>query len=164
MKCAHCYGSSDVAARRLAIELNYGLLVTVHLVCAIVFGGAVAFEVLILPALQKQIPSATLKSIERILEARAVKILPFVLIALYLSGMLMLLRHFPDIGTILSVSMGRWLAVKIGLATIVLMAVATALTWLRLNRMTPRRMRAVHLLVFACVLGIAVIAKAMFYA
>lgn len=143
--------------------IPYVALAIVHLVCAVIFGGAVAFEVLILPALRKRFDQATLHSIEDALENRAVRILPLVLIALYATGVLMLLRHFPDPSEIFTVSMGRWLSVKLALAAAVILAVATALTLFRFGRLTPHRVKVLHWLVFACAMTILVLAKAMFY-
>ena len=145
------------------METPYLLLVIVHLVCAVIFGGAVAFEVLILPELRKRVDQVTLHRVEDALESRAVRILPFVLIVLYATGVLMLLRHFPNPSEIFNVSMGRWLSVKLALAAAVILAVATALTLFRFGRLTPERTRVLHWFVFVCVMAILVLAKAMFY-
>lgn len=143
--------------------MPYGVLVTVHLLCAIVFGGAVAFEVLILPALQQRFSRDTAQLIDGTLEARAMKILPWVVVLLYVSGVWMLLTRFPSVDAMLSTHMGRWLAVKVSLALVVLATVATALTWVGLGRMTPRRVKIAHRIVLTCIVAIVIIAKAMLY-
>jgi hypothetical protein len=141
----------------------YGLLLTLHLLCAITFGGAVIFEVLILESLHARFPLDTMRAIEAGIVARASRIMPWVVAILFVTGLLMLHVHFPGHEGMTASRFGRLLLVKTGLAMAVLGLFITALTLLRRGRMRPALFRGLHLSVFALVLGIVVLAKAMFY-
>lgn len=53
--------------------------------------------------------------------------------------------------------------VKIALAGIVLICFISAMTLHVLGKMNPAIFKAIHLIVFTCIVGIVVLAKAMFY-
>ena len=78
--------------------------------------------------------------------------------------MLMLLVHFPNPLAMPESSFGRLLMVKVALAAVVLACFITAMTMHFLNEMNPAIFKAIHLIVFICIIGIVVLAKAMFYA
>jgi hypothetical protein len=87
-----------------------------------------------------------------------------VIILLYATGILMLRAHFPDLSTMPESSFGCLLLVKVALAGIVLVCFISAMTLHFLGRMNPAIFKAIHLVVFTCIIGIVVLAKAMFYA
>ncbi len=95
---------------------------------------------------------------------RARKFMPIIIVLLYASGILMLRAHFSDLSTMSASGLGRLLMVKIALAGIVLVCFISAMTLHFLNRMNPTIFKAIHLIVFICIIGIVVLAKTMFYA
>ena len=141
----------------------YPLFVTVHLLCAVTFGGAVIFEVLILESLHRRFSFETMHAIEAGIVERARKIMPWVVGLLFLSGLAMLHVRFPVLAEMTGSTFGWLLLVKIALAGVVLACFITALTIFTFGRMTPRLFKGIHLAVFSCVLAIVVLAKAMFY-
>src|SRR3546814_11911244 len=73
--------------RRLAgMATWYPLILLLHLSCAIVFIGAVAFEVLVLESLHRQFEPGVMARTEAAVMARARRFLPFVVALLFLSG------------------------------------------------------------------------------
>lgn len=140
----------------------YLVIQTIHLLSAVTFGGVVIFEVLILESLHKRLSSKVMMEIEAGIIERARTFMPVVIVLLYATGILMLRAHFPDLSTMPESSFGRLLLVKIVLAAIVLVCFITAMTLHFLNKMKPAIFKAIHLIVFACIIGIVVLAKAMF--
>ena len=65
----------------------YPVFVTVHLLCAVTFGGAVIFEVLILESLHRRFSWETMHAIEAGIVERARRIMPWVVGLLFLSGL-----------------------------------------------------------------------------
>jgi hypothetical protein len=141
----------------------YGLWLTLHLLCAMTFGGAVIFEVLILESLHRRFPIETMQAIEAGIVARARHIMPWVVATLFVTGILMLRAHFPSHAAMAASRFGQLLQVKVGLATAVLALFVTALTLARKGRMHPVLFKGLHLTVFVLVIAIAVLAKGMFY-
>src|SRR3546814_1839179 len=73
--------------RRLAgMATWYPLILLLHLSCAIVFIGAVAFEVLVLESLHRHFEHDIMARIEAAVMARARRFMPFVVALLFLSG------------------------------------------------------------------------------
>ena len=141
----------------------YPLFVTVHLLCAVTFGGAVIFEVLILESLHRRFSFETMHAIEAGIVERARKIMPWVVGLLFLSGLAMLHVRFPVLAEMAESTFGWLLLAKVALAGVVLACFITALTIFTFGRMTPWLFKGIHLAVFCCVLTIIVLAKAMFY-
>jgi len=142
---------------------HYGLLVTTHLLCALTFGGAVIFEVLILESLHGVLGAETMMTLEAGIIRRARKFMPIVVGLLFASGLAMWHVHFPDPHLMTGSRFGTLLLVKMGLAGVVLVLFVTALSLFALGRMRPSIFKAIHLAVFTCVLGIVLLAKGMFY-
>ena len=143
---------------------HYFIIQTIHLLSAMTFGGVVIFEVLILESLQKRLSKDVMMEIESGIIRRARKFMPVVVVLLYATGILMLRAHFPDLSTMPESSFGRLLMVKVALAGIVLVCFISAMTLHFLGKMNPVVFKAIHLIVFTCIVGIVVLAKAMFYA
>ena len=143
---------------------HYLIIQTIHLLSAMTFGGVVIFEVLILESLHRHLSKEVMMAIESAIIRRARTFMPVVMILLYTTGILMLRAHFPDFSTMPESSFGRLLMVKIVLAAIVLVCFVGAMTLHVLDRMNPPIFKAIHVIVFTCVIGIVVLAKAMFYA
>lgn len=141
---------------------HYLVIQTIHLLSAMTFGGVVIFEVLVLESLQKRLSKDVMMEIESGIIRRARQFMPVVVILLYATGILMLRAHFPDLSAMPESSFGRLLMVKIVLAGIVLVCFVSAMMLHLLGRMNPAIFKAIHLIVFTCIIGIVVLAKAMF--
>ncbi|MDQ6648065.1 MAG: hypothetical protein M3Y93_12700, partial [Pseudomonadota bacterium] len=93
----------------------YPWIVLLHLVCAIVFVGAVAFEVIVLESLHKQFDITTVQRIEKAVMARVRTFMPVVIILLFVSGGLLFdirCDGFSCVGS----RFGDWLLLKVLLA------------------------------------------------
>ena len=143
---------------------HYLIIQTVHLLSAITFGGVGIFEVLILESLHGRLSKEVMMEIESGIIRRARLFMPAVIVLLYATGILMLQAHFPDLSTMPESGFGRLLMVKVALAGIVLVCFISAMTMHFLGRMNPVVFKAIHLIVFTCIIGIVVLAKVMFYA
>mgnify|MGYP001056997358 CR=1 FL=1 len=135
-----------------------------HLLSAMTFGGVVIFEVLILESLHGRLSNEIMMEIESGIIRRARQFMPVVIVVLYTTGILLLRAYFPDLSMMSETSFGRLLMVKIALAAVVLVCFVSAMTLHFLGKMNPSTFKAIHLIVFSCVVGIVVLAKAMFYA
>ena len=124
----------------------------------------VIFEVLILESLHGRLSKKTMMEIESGIIRRARKFMPIVIIALYATGILLLRVHFPDLSMMAESDFGRLLMVKVALAAVVLVCFISAMTLHVLDKMNPRIFKVIHLIVFTCVVGIVMLAKAMFAA
>lgn len=144
--------------------MSYPILLTLHLLAALLFIGTVLYEVLILEALRRQVPTAAMRLLEQGVGRRARRLMPWVLLVLFGAGLGMLgLRYLPVLATPLASGFATLLSLKLILAASVLGHFLLAMGWFHSGRMTARRMAYIHLSVFVQVLLIAVLAKAMFY-
>lgn len=141
----------------------YATLLVLHLFAAITFAGAVFFEVLILGGLHGHVPEPTLHAIEAGIGRRARRIMPWVLLLLYGSGIGMawhyraLLAHPFDSG------FAFMLTVKIVLALSVFGHFLTAMHVRARGARASAIFRRIHLSVFCHLIGIIVLAKLMFH-
>jgi len=139
----------------------YPWIVLLHLSCAIVFVGAVAFEVLVLEGLHAQFDAATMARIEQAVMGRARRFMPFVVALLFLSGFALFdirCGGLQCIGTPFS----YWLLLKVALAFGVLGVFVSAIVAGARGRMNPCRFRTTHRVILAMMVGIVFIAKMMF--
>ena len=143
--------------------MNYGLLVTLHLLCGAIFIGVVAFEVLILEGIRPHLPAKTMSLVEQGIHLRGRKIMPWVVITLFVSGISMAYIHFSNIGWPFESSFGTLLAVKILLAASVLVHFILAMKHSICGDMTSKRFKYTHLSVFAHMIIIVLLAKAMHF-
>ena len=140
----------------------YPWIVLLHLSCAIVFVGAVAFEVLVLEGLHKRFDAATMATIEQAVMARVRRFMPVVVLLLFVSGgMLFDLRcdGLACVGT----RFGTFLLLKVTLAFAVLGVFVSAVRAGARGRMSVCRFRHTHRVVLALMVGIVFLAKTMFY-
>lgn len=143
--------------------MGYGLLLMVHLLAAIAFVGTVFFEVLMLSAVRRHLPSELMRTVEGALGSRAVCVMPWVLLALYAAGIGLAWHYRGVLSAPLASGLGTLLFLKILLALSVLGHFFTAMFWRRRGLLNGSRSRRLHLSVFAHVLVIVLLAKAMFY-
>ncbi|MBN8727767.1 MAG: hypothetical protein J0H15_08710 [Xanthomonadales bacterium] len=139
----------------------YGWIQLVHLACAILFVGAVAFEVLVLESVARQLGRARMAELERLVVHRARRIMPAVVLLLFLSGFAMYSVRCPGLAC-LDTRFGVLLNLKVLLAFGVL-GVFLATMWAALRgRLDPCRFRHTHRIVLALMAGIVFLARAMF--
>ncbi|PKG39239.1 CopD family copper resistance protein [Psychromonas sp. Urea-02u-13] len=143
--------------------MSYSLLVTVHLLCATLFIGIVAFEVLILEGIRPHLPAKTMSLVEQGIHLRGRKIMPWVVVTLFISGITMATIHYSNIGWPLNSSFGTLLMVKIILAISVLVHFILAMKHSICGDMTSKRFKYTHLSVFFHMLLIILLAKGMFF-
>ena len=141
----------------------YPLILLLHLACAIVFVGAVAFEVLVLESLHRSLGPELMERIEAAVMARVRRFMPVVVALLFLSGFALFdirCNGFACLGT----TFGWLLSLKVVLAACVLAVFVGAIRAGLRGSMDPCRFRNTHRIVLALMAGIVVLAKLMFYA
>lgn len=138
----------------------YPWIVLLHLTCAIVFVGAVAFEVLVVESLHTQFDVATMQRLELAVMARARRFMPVVVVLLFLSGgVLFDIRcdGFSCVGS----RFGNLLLTKVLLAFGVLGVFVNAMWAMRRGGMDVCRFRHTHRVVLGLMIGIVFLAKTM---
>ena len=141
----------------------YPILLLLHLFAAIMFAGAVFFEVLMLEGVRRHLPRETMVQVERAIADRARRVMPWVLLVLYGAGIGMASRYRELLAQPLASSFGLLLGIKILLAASVFGHFATAMAWRRRGTLTGRRARRLHASVLAHLVLIIALAKAMFH-
>jgi hypothetical protein len=147
-------------ARRMAAW--YSWIVLLHLACAIVFVGAVAFEVIVVESLHKRFDIVTMQRIEQAVMARVRNYMPGVVLLLFVSGGLLFdirCDGFACVGS----RFGNWLLLKVLLAFGVLGVFVNAMWAMRRDKMDVCRFKYTHRVVLALMVGIVFLAKTMFY-
>ena len=140
----------------------YPWIVLLHLSCAIVFVGAVTFEVVVLEALHRHFDIATMQRIERAVMARVRQFMPVVVIGLFVSGGVLFEIRCGGLECVGS-RFGNWLLLKVLLAFGVLGVFVNAMWAMRSGKMDVCRFRHTHRIVLALMVGIVFLAKTMFY-
>ena len=140
----------------------YPWIVLLHLTCAIVFVGAVAFEVLVIESLHRHFDAATMQQIEQAVMARVRRFMPIVVIGLFISGGLLFDIRCDGVTCVGSRS-GNLLLLKVLLTFGVLGVFVNAMWAMRRGRMDLCRFRHTHRLVLGLMMGIVFLAKTMFY-
>ncbi|HEX7342124.1 MAG TPA: hypothetical protein VF269_07585 [Rhodanobacteraceae bacterium] len=140
----------------------YPWIELIHLSCAIIFVGAVVFEVIILESLHHEFEVATMQRIEAAVMKRARRFMPFVVALLFLSGFYLFDYHCNDFQCV-GTTFGDLLLAKVFLAFGVL-AVFVSVMWAGIHgRMNMCRFRYTHRIVLGLMIGIVFLAKAMFF-
>ncbi|HET8818707.1 MAG TPA: hypothetical protein VFM73_04115 [Xanthomonadaceae bacterium] len=140
---------------------GYPWLVVLHLLGAVAFAGTVFFEVVILEGVRRRLPVRAAALLEGGVGTRARRVVPWVLLVLYGSGLTMAWHHRGALAHPLDSSFGLLMAIKVALAASVLGHVLFAMALGR--SLSGRASRILHLSVFVHVLAIVVLAKAMFF-
>ena len=141
----------------------YPLILLLHLSCAIVFVGAVAFEVLVLESFHGKFEHALMERIEAAVMARARRFMPVVVALLFLSGFALFHLRCGGLAC-LGTPFGWLLSLKVLLAFAVLGVFVGAIRAGLRGTLDPCRFRHTHRIVLALMAGIVVLAKLMFYA
>ena len=143
--------------------MTYGLVLLLHLLAAIAFVGTVFFEVVMLEGVRKRLPPAVMREVETAIGNRAVRVMPWVLLTLYAAGIALAWQYRSVLAQPLASTFGLLLTVKILLAISVAGHFVTAMLWRRRGTLNGRRSRRLHASVFAHVLAIVILAKAMLH-
>lgn len=141
----------------------YGIFVTIHLLCALVFVGAVFFEVLVIEPIEKQLPPGAGHQIAEAIPRRVRVFMPIVVALLYLTGAAMFTVHFSARPDFFQTKFGLLLSTKILLTFAVLGVFVSAMRAARKGTMDPCRFKYTHRIVAGLMLGIVLLAKGMFY-
>jgi len=148
----------------MLMPMSYPVLLTLHLFGALVFIGAVFFEVLILEDVRKHAPRRAMAQVEQAIGRRARRLMPWAVLMLYGAGIGMAWNYRAVLAHPLQSGFGMLLTLKIVLAISVLGHFVRAVTWAASGRMTLRRHHYIHWSVFLQMVLIAILAKAMFHA
>jgi hypothetical protein len=140
----------------------YPWILLLHLSCAIIFVGAVVFEVVVIESLKKHFDIITMQGIEQAVMARVRRFMPIVVILLFLSGFAVFDIRCDGLQCIGS-RFGNWLLLKVVLAFAVLGVFANAMWAMRRGKMDVCRFRYTHRVVLGLMIGIVLLAKTMFY-
>jgi hypothetical protein len=143
--------------------MSYPVLITIHLFAALMFIGTVFFEVLILESARKHVPRDMMRTLEMAIGVRARSLMPWVLLILYSAGIAMAWHHRAALAHPLDSSFGLLLTVKIALALSVFGHFLAAMTLRRKGKLRSIHFKYIHLSVFCHMVGIVLLAKAMFY-
>lgn len=143
--------------------MAYPILLILHLFAALVFVGTVFFEVLMLEGVRKRVPREAMRLLETAIAARARRVMPWVLLVLYGAGLGLAWQHRAALAHPFASSFGLLLTLKIVLALSVFGHFLTAMSLQRRGRMNARAFKRIHLSVFCHMVGIVLLAKAMFY-
>ena len=140
------------------------ILIVLHLMCATIFIGIVTFEVLILEGIRPHLPANYMERVEKGIHTRGKKVMPWVVVVLYTSGIIMAAQHFTRLNwSPLESSFGIILCIKILLVTSVLVLFVLAMKHSICGSMSSRRFRYTHLSVFLHMILIIVLAKGLYY-
>ena len=143
--------------------MTYSLLHIVHLLAAIMFIGAGFFEVLVLAKITPQVDAQCMEQVQRAVGARLRVVLHWVVLFVYGAGIGLAWFHRQALAAPWDSSFATLLTVKIILAVAVFLSFGLVAVLLRSGHMTPARYQALHWVVFAQMIAIVVLAKAMFY-
>lgn len=143
----------------------YPLILLLHLSCAIVFVGAVCFEVLVLESLHRNFDHALMERIEQAVMARARRLMPTFVALLFLSGFALFDIRCNGFACVQPRFGWGWLLLlKASLAFAVLAVFIGAVRAGLNGSMDPCRFRHTHRIVLVLMAGIVVLAKLMFHA
>nr|WP_218940620.1 hypothetical protein [Pusillimonas noertemannii] len=138
-------------------------MLVLHLFAAILFVGTVFFEVLMLEGIRRHVPREAMRAVESAIGQRARRLMPFAIIILYGAGLGMAWRYHTVLAQPFESTLGTLLSLKILLALSVLGHFIYAVRLGAQGRLKSRQSRLIHLSVFAHVVAIVFLAKAMFY-
>ena len=143
----------------------YALAHIIHVYCAIAFVGGVFFEMLVLSVLHTgRVSRESRREVERALSRRAVKVMPWVVAAVFLSGLTMAyLRYLPNLAAPFASSFNLQLTLKVIIAASILLHFVVAVTKMRRHTLTKAWSRYIHTAVLLHMTLIVILAKTMFY-
>ncbi len=144
--------------------MSYAVAHIVHLFCAITFVGGVFFEALVLSVLHSQhVSREARREVERAISQRARRVMPFVVVGVFVSGGFLLTRYADILRDPFASAFGTQLLIKLCLAISVLAHFVIAVTKMHRGTLTVAWSKYIHLAVFCQMVGIVFLAKSMFY-
>lgn len=142
----------------------YPIAHIIHLYCAITFVGGVFFEALVLSAIHsKSVNRDARREVERAISHRAVRVMPFVVVGVFLSGLTMAHRYWAILLNPFNSTFGVQLLLKITLAFGILVHFLIAVTKMHRHTLTVAWSKYIHTAVLIQMLLIVFLAKSMFY-
>lgn len=141
----------------------YGIFVTIHLLCALTFVGAVFFEVLVIEPIEKHLPPGVGHQLAEAIPRRVRVFMPVVVALLYLTGAAMFWVHFSARPDFFHSKFGLLLTAKVSLTFAVLGVFVAAMRAARNGTMDPCRFKHTHRIVGGLMLGIVILAKGMLH-
>lgn len=142
--------------------MNHFLLVTLHLLCAMIFVGTVFFEIFILDDLRSSLSRDEMRKVAIEVGRRLRRLMPFVLAILYSAGIAMAWGYRDVLARPFESSFATMLSLKILLAISVFFHFIVAVTLGARGRLRAKALRYIHGSVLIHVLSIVILAKAMF--
>ena len=143
--------------------MTYPIAHTLHLICAILFIGVVAFEVLIIEGIRHQLPKEQMGRLEKLIQIRGRKIMPWVVITLVLSGMTLAHHHRLVLSAPFDSSFGTLLLLKITLVVAVLAQLIMTFRRSIKGTLDSKGFKLGHRGLLVQMFIIVILAKAMFY-
>jgi uncharacterized protein len=141
----------------------YGLFLTIHILCAITFVGAVFFEVLVIEPIEKRLLPGLAETLAKEIPRQVRKFMPYVVALLFLTGGAMFWVHFSNRTDFVGSRFGVMLMIKMTLAFAVLGVFMASLSAAARGKMDPCRFRYTHRVVAVMMLAIVLLAKGMYY-
>ncbi len=136
----------------------------IHLYCAITFVGGVFFEALVLSVMHsKRVSREARREVERALSYRAVRVMPFVVVGVFLSGLTMAHRYWVVLQHPFNSAFGTQLLLKLILALSILCHFVIAVYKMKTHTLTVAWSKYIHTAVFCQMVLIVLLAKTMFY-
>ena len=134
-----------------------------HLLCATIFIGIVAFEVLILEGIRPMLSESAMQNVEKGIHTRGKKIMPYVVTLLFITGIYMGFNYMQGMNwQPFESAFGLMLSAKILLALSVLVHFILAMKHSICGTMSSKRFKYTHLSVFTHMVLIVFLAKGMF--
>ncbi len=132
-----------------------------HLLGAVVFGGVLFVEAVLLPVIKDEYGEETYKKIEKtIIRKRGIKTVPIFVLILYLSGFYMFHFHLKNLD--LSTTFAKILLLKVFLATLILIGVITAIILFIRGKSDSKLFDYIHIFAFVLAFTVIILAKLMF--
>lgn len=141
----------------------YAALLVMHPLGALVFVGAVFFEVLILEGVRNHVSERAMHAIEAGIGRRARQIMPWVIALLYGSGLGMAWHYRTVLAQPFGSRFAFMLSLKIVLALSVFGHFLTAMRLRGSGGPVSTTFRRIHISVFCHMIGIVLLAKLMFH-
>ena len=139
----------------------YEIAKLIHLVSAVIFGGVLFVEVVLLPSVKKEFGEDMYKKVEQvIIRKRGIKIVPFFVLMLYFTGFYMFHFHLKTLD--LSTTFAKLLLLKVSLALLILIGVITAIVMFLRGKSESKIFDYIHIYAFFLAFSVIILAKLMF--
>lgn len=144
------------------MDAIYPYMLTLHLLCAIIFLGFIFTDVVLLSPLRKLLGDEMADKIFNIISSRGIKIMPFCLLLLVLSGGAMISRYVGGMQGFFDTPLQILLMIKVALALCIVCMVVVSLSCKFLGLKNPLA-KNIHKIALILGFFIVVLAKMAFY-